>query len=321
MLTRRRRSGHNEDVREGASRGTRAPRPTAATAGAGQVSPAWVAPADAGGAISSRPAAPASARRTRRRAGRPSGGCTTWRGPPTRGRRRRRGPTPSCSDVPLPSRPPAATSLGLAAPALALALVLVSVLVLTAGLGPVEAEEVGGPNGVDQHDFQMPFPCGQVWGASTHDDHPAVDWSGVGPAAGSADFGLTVVAGLGGRVLLTGEQSGYGQRVVIDHGDGWTTVYAHLSAITVRPGQSVVTGSPLGAVGDTGTSGGPHLHWEQRYLGQRVPVLWAGGAPVVTTYGSPGPTYTSANCPPRTFGVSLVPAPGRPRQGPVLAKD
>lgn len=182
-------------------------------------------------------------------------------------------------------------------------------------------DRVGGANGVDQGDFQMPFPCGQVWGASTHGNHPAVDWNGVGPAAGGNDFGLPVLAGLGGTVVAAGEQAGYGTRVIVDHGDGWASVFGHLSAITVTVGQPVRAATQVGNVGNTGTSGGPHLHWEQRYLGERAPVLWAGGSPIVTTYGSPGPTSTSANCPARTFGVSLVPSPGGPRPGPVLAKD
>lgn len=180
---------------------------------------------------------------------------------------------------------------------------------------------VGGANGVDQGDFQMPFACGQVWGASTHGDHPAVDWNGVGPAAGANDYGLPVLAGLGGTVFAAGEQAGYGNRVIVDHGDGWSSVYGHLSAITVEVGQKVDATTQIGNIGSTGTSGGPHLHWEQRYLGVPLPDLWADGTPITTTYGSPGPTYTSANCPPRAFGVSLVPRPDEPRVGPVLAKD
>lgn len=197
----------------------------------------------------------------------------------------------------LPSAPAGATTAGRAAE------------------GPV-----GGANGVDQGDFQMPFACGQVWGASTHGDHPAVDWNGVGPAAGGNDHGLAVLAGLGGTVFAAGDHAGYGTRVIVDHGDGWSSVYAHLSAVTVAVGQEVTASTQVGAVGNTGTSGGPHLHWEQRYLGVPVEVLWADGVAIDPTYGSPGPTYTSANCEPRAFGVSLVPAPGQPRLGPVLAK-
>lgn len=178
-----------------------------------------------------------------------------------------------------------------------------------AAVGQAAGDPVGGANGVDQADFQMPFACGEVWGASTHGDHPAVDWNGVGPAAGPADQGLPVLAGLGGTVLAAGEQSGYGTRVIVDHGDGWTTLYAHLSAIWVAPGQQVAMGTLVGSVGNTGTSAGSHLHWEQRYLGQTVPVLLADGVPISTTYGSPGPTYISANCTENAYGVSLVPRP------------
>ncbi|MCB1013535.1 MAG: M23 family metallopeptidase [Acidimicrobiales bacterium] len=208
--------------------------------------------------------------------------------------------------------------------AAALATTLVATLVclaVPASAGPIaEGGPVGGPNGVDQGDFQMPFPCGQVWGASTHADHPAVDWNGVGPAAGDRDEGLPVLAGLGGTVLEVGPHRGYGDRVVVDHGDGWASLYAHLSAITVEVGERVTAATQVGNVGNTGSSGGPHLHWEQRYLGQPVPVLWAAGAPITTTYGSPGPTYTSQNCPPRAFGVSFVPAPRGAAPGPTSAK-
>ena len=187
----------------------------------------------------------------------------------------------------------------------------------SASVSAAASSDVGGANGVDQGDFQMPFPCGEVWGASTHADHPAVDWNGVGAAAGSADFGLPVLAGLGGTVYAAGTQSGYGNRVIVDHGDGWASLYGHLSAITVTVGQHVSASTQIGNVGNTGTSGGPHLHWEQRYLGRPVPVLWANGAPIPTTYGSPGPTQESHNCAGHAFGVSLVAVPD-PNAGPEL---
>jgi murein DD-endopeptidase MepM/ murein hydrolase activator NlpD len=58
---------------------------------------------------------------------------------------------------------------------------------------------------------------------------------------------------------------GYGILVVLDHGNGWTTYYAHLSQTYVSCGQVISRGSPLGAVGSTGNSSGPHVHFEMRW--------------------------------------------------------
>jgi len=80
--------------------------------------------------------------------------------------------------------------------------------------------------------------------------------------------GQTVYASDSGVVVYAGGISGgYGNMVMIDHGNGYATLYAHLSAISVRCGQSVYQGGPIGAAGSTGNSTGPHLHFEVRYFG------------------------------------------------------
>lgn len=85
-----------------------------------------------------------------------------------------------------------------------------------------------------------------------------------------AAWGAPVVAGAAGRVSFVGWQNGYGQLVVVDHGDGLTTKYGHLSHIDVELDQSVSRGQLVGKVGSTGRSTGPHLHYEVRINDQAV---------------------------------------------------
>lgn len=65
-----------------------------------------------------------------------------------------------------------------------------------------------------------------------------------------------------GIVSFTGVRSGYGNTIEVDHGSGFKTRYAHLSGINVSPGQRVAVGQRIGAMGSTGRSTGPHLHYE-----------------------------------------------------------
>lgn len=80
--------------------------------------------------------------------------------------------------------------------------------------------------------------------------------------------GNPVYASDSGTVVYAGWNSwGYGNLVVLDHGNGWQTWYAHLSQIYIRCGQQLFQGAVIGAVGSTGRSTGPHLHFETRYNG------------------------------------------------------
>jgi murein DD-endopeptidase MepM/ murein hydrolase activator NlpD len=71
-----------------------------------------------------------------------------------------------------------------------------------------------------------------------------------------------VVAAGRGRVVAAGVEGQYGKRIIIDHGGPWRTVYAQLSAFTVKEGDCVKARSVIGRVGATGLATGPHLHFE-----------------------------------------------------------
>lgn len=85
-----------------------------------------------------------------------------------------------------------------------------------------------------------------------------------------APRGRTIVAAAAGRVVYSGWMSGYGKTVVIDHPGGMTSLYAHCSATSARPGQSVRRGQAIAAIGSTGRSTGNHLHFEIRRGGTPV---------------------------------------------------
>jgi len=83
-----------------------------------------------------------------------------------------------------------------------------------------------------------------------------------------AGYGASVVAAEGGTVLRAGWNGGYGQYIVIDHGNGLSTLYAHNSTLLVSAGQVVTRGQKIALVGSTGNSTGPHLHFEVLLYGQ-----------------------------------------------------
>ncbi len=86
----------------------------------------------------------------------------------------------------------------------------------------------------------------------------------------AAPSGTTVTAAASGTVIMAQWYGGYGNYILIDHGAGYSTGYGHLSAIYVSTGQAVQRGQAIGAVGSTGQSTGPHLHFEIRIAGKPV---------------------------------------------------
>jgi murein DD-endopeptidase MepM/ murein hydrolase activator NlpD len=107
-----------------------------------------------------------------------------------------------------------------------------------------------------------------LWPAATHYisgytfdpgiNHFGIDIGGsVGVAIYASDDGVVVYSGW--------NDYGYGNLIIIDHGNGWQTYYAHLSTIYASCGQSVYRGDTIGLMGSTGRSTGPHLHFEMRH--------------------------------------------------------
>ena len=86
--------------------------------------------------------------------------------------------------------------------------------------------------------------------------HPGLDFKG--------PKGAPIYAAAAGTVSFTGQRQGYGNCVEISHGHGLVTRYAHMSRITSHMGQQVTPGTPIGLIGSTGRSTGPHLHFEVR---------------------------------------------------------
>ena len=113
--------------------------------------------------------------------------------------------------------------------------------------------------------FRWPLPgyttvtsgYGARWGTT----HTGIDISGGGC------YGSPIVAAESGTVILCQWYSTYGQCIIVDHGGGYSTLYAHMSAYAVSTGDYVTKGQTIGYVGDTGNVTGPHLHFEVRVNG------------------------------------------------------
>jgi murein DD-endopeptidase MepM/ murein hydrolase activator NlpD len=138
-----------------------------------------------------------------------------------------------------------------------------------------KAQEGAGSTGTGQ-----PSAAGFIWPCNG----PVV--SGFGMRWGRMHEGIDIGcayatpnhAAAAGTVIYAGWMGGYGNLVVVDHGNGLSTAYAHASSIVVGVGQSVAQGETVSLVGSTGNSSGPHLHFEVRVNGAAVdPLLYLEG--------------------------------------------
>jgi hypothetical protein len=140
-------------------------------------------------------------------------------------------------------------------------------------------------------DYEMPFACGDTWTGSSRYSHSpsslSIDWNRAN------DLGALMMAAAPGRVTKVADLGtrSYGRYIVVDHGGGRSTVYAHLLSIWTTLGETVDQGTIIGQVGSTGGSTGPHLHFEER-LNSRVVRSYFHRTPFTM-----GRTQASQSCP------------------------
>lgn len=131
-------------------------------------------------------------------------------------------------------------------------------------------KKILGPGGCDW-DYAGYGNGSFVWPTASHSISGNDFWSGHMALDMATVLGGPIFASDGGTVIYSGPISGgYGIMVMIDHGNGYQTLYAHLSSVSVGCGQAVSQGQVIGAGGSTGNSTGPHLHFEVRYGGGYV---------------------------------------------------
>lgn len=136
-------------------------------------------------------------------------------------------------------------------------------------------------------------------GASTN--HGGIDLA--------APTGTQIAAVLGGLVTIAGDYGGYGNAVKIDHGNGVESLYGHMSAVGVAPGQQVTAGQVIGNVGSTGISTGPHLHLSMYKGGEAIdPLPYVQGAPIMAGNTLAGALMAEYNR--RKFGIGAAGALG-----------
>jgi len=113
-------------------------------------------------------------------------------------------------------------------------------------------------------DYEMPFLCGQTWTGTSRSYHSpsanAVDWNAPNDEGTPV---LAVAPGVVSKVDPVGT-TGYGRYAIIDHGNGQSTLYAHMKQTWLVAGMPIDQSQPIGFLGSTGNSSGAHLHFEER---------------------------------------------------------
>ncbi|WP_328993262.1 VCBS repeat domain-containing M23 family metallopeptidase [Kribbella sp. NBC_01245] len=167
-------------------------------------------------------------------------------------------------------------------------------IVLLSAVGTVVAAPATPAQITARPDFEMPFPCGEIWNGATYSNHGGAgnyypldfNWG-----SGDDDRGRPVHASAAGVARLGSAAAG---EILIDHGGGWTSQYRHLERRVIASGTQVAQGQLIGNVGDIGNSSGPHLHYAQLYNGTPVHIELHGQL-VTYSFNYNGPPFESFN--------------------------
>lgn len=153
----------------------------------------------------------------------------------------------------------------------------VAAVVVTAPIAAAAPQTSASAELLSRPAFKMPFLCGQRWLGNNWNGHsPAhsIDWNHYSASGATDDYGRRVFASAGGTVLASyySTGTGYGNTIVIGHGGGWRTRYAHLKTRAVQKGDHVKMGQKVGRVGKSSAKYNlsPHLHYEQIHDGHVV---------------------------------------------------
>ncbi len=130
--------------------------------------------------------------------------------------------------------------------------------------------ESSGKGGSSPGQLVRPVP-GKITSAFGPRLHPILGYTRMHTGVDmTAPLGQSIKAGADGRVVIASTYGGYGLTVIIDHGGGMTTLYAHQSRVFVTAGEQVEAGEVIGEAGSSGLATGPHLHFEVRLSGTPV---------------------------------------------------
>lgn len=123
----------------------------------------------------------------------------------------------------------------------------------------------------DDTGLKFPVPYSRVYYTALYPRYPSGGvHHGIDICVEGGSYGKNIVAAQAGTVLIAGWEKSFGNYVLIDHGNGFSTLYAHASRLVVSKGQTVTKGQKIAEIGSTGNSTGPHLHFETRVNGRRV---------------------------------------------------